>query len=144
MMGFLRRILSRNADAPDHLETGEWGERQAADFLSQQGYRILGRRVRVGRRGELDLVVRDDEVLVFVEVKTRKGESFGRPATAVDRRKRKALSRAAVEYLRQLRFPPAYFRFDVVEVLGAPGMAFPKIRHIQEAFHLDSHYTLPY
>ncbi|MDP2991221.1 MAG: YraN family protein, partial [Kiritimatiellota bacterium] len=62
--------------------TGPWGEAQAERTLRQKGYAILGRRVRVGRRDELDLVARDGEVLVFVEVKTRKAEMFGRPGEA--------------------------------------------------------------
>ena len=86
-----------------NLAAGLWGEEQAAKFLEGRGYRILGRRVRVGRRDEIDLVARAGETLVFVEVKTRRGEDFGRPAEAVDRDKRRALSRAAIRYLRRLR-----------------------------------------
>ena len=129
--------------APEHLRAGVWGEEQAERVLKKSGFRILGRRVRVGRRDEIDLVARDGEALVFVEVKTRARESYGRPISAVDRDKRRALSRAAVRYLKALKYPRVCFRFDVVEVVGSVGDSDPTVRHIRGAFHLDSRYRLP-
>jgi len=128
---------------PFHLRTGLWGEHKAEEFLKTKGHRILGRRVRVSLRDELDLVVRDGEVLVFVEVKTRQTEAFGRPFASVDRRKRHVLSRAAVRYLQHLK-APVMFRFDVIEVIGREGDVCPVIRHIENAFTLDRCYTLPW
>jgi putative endonuclease len=128
---------------PFHLSAGLWGERQAERWLANRGYRILGRRVRTGWREELDLVARDGEILVFVEVKTRRSEVFGRPVASVNRAKRLALSRAAVHYLKRLGFPPICFRFDVVEVVGIAGDPAPVIRHIANAFPLDRRYQLP-
>jgi putative endonuclease len=122
---------------------GKWGEEQAEKFLRKNGYRILGRRVRIGSRDEIDLAARDGKELVFVEVKTRKSEDFGRPLTAVDREKRHVMSRAAVRYLKQLRNPRVCFRFDVVEVVGSLGDVVPDIRHIKNAFTLDRRYVLP-
>jgi putative endonuclease len=126
-----------------HLATGVWGEAVAERALRQKGYRILGRRVAFGPREELDLVARDRDVLVFVEVKTRRSEDFGRPAEAVDRAKRHVLSRAAVRYLRRLHDPRIDFRFDVVEVVGEEGDPAPVVRHIEDAFALDPCYVLP-
>ncbi len=123
--------------------SGEWGEAQAERALRQKGYAILGRRVRVGQRDEFDLVARDGKVLVFVEVKTRETEAFGRPAEAVNHAKRHYLSRAAVRYLKKLRQPPEAFRFDVVEVVGAVSTPVPRIRHIENAFSLDHCYRVP-
>jgi putative endonuclease len=97
----------------------------------------------VGARDEIDIVARDGETLVFVEVKTRKAESFGRPLAAVDRRKRHVSSRAAVRYVKRLRWRPAYFRFDVVEVIGSEGELHPVLRHIENAFPLDRRYLVP-
>jgi len=122
--------------------SGEWGEHEAARYLKGLGYRILGRQVRPDPRDEIDLVARAGDVLVFVEVKTRKNEDFGRPADAVDRHKRAVLSRGAVRYLKRLRKPAVLFRFDVVEVIGEPGTK-PRIRHIENAFSLDRRYTFP-
>ena len=124
-------------------QAGLWGEKQAERMLRGKGYRILGRRVRVGDRDEIDLVARDGESLVFVEVKTREDEDFGRPLSAVDRRKRHALSRAAVRYLTALKTPPAYFRFDAVEVVGRLGDRSPSVHHVENAFALDRCYDLP-
>lgn len=135
--------VKRN-DKPAHLKTGEWGEKQAEGVLKKKGYRILGRRVRVGIRDEIDLVARDGEVLVFVEVKTRKEETFGRPVTAVDRKKRHHASRAAIRYLKRLGCLRVCFRFDVVEVVGSAGRVNPVVRHVQNAFTLDKRYSLPY
>jgi len=123
--------------------TGSWGEAQAERALRQKGYSILGRRVHVGRRDELDLIARDGTVLVFVEVKTRKTEAFGRPGAAVNHAKRHYLSRAAVRYLKHLRQRPNAFRFDVVEVIGTLNTPAPLIRHIENAFPLDRCYRVP-
>ena len=125
---------------PLHLITGLWGEAQAAAYLQQHGFRILGKRVRLDARDEIDLLARQDTTLVFVEVKTRRSEEFGRPITAVDRRKRHSLCRAALRYMRKLREPPAAFRFDVVEVIGRPLLCIPLIRHIENAFPLEKRY----
>jgi putative endonuclease len=133
--------LDREDLAP-HLRTGQWGEQQARKALRKKGYRILGHRVRVGRRDELDLVARDGEVLVFVEVKTRASEDFGRPRSAVNRAKRAKLSRAATRYLKRLRERPPYFRFDVVEVVGRQDEGTPEVRHIENAFTLDPRYRV--
>jgi putative endonuclease len=134
----------RKAPTDDRASTGLWGEDQAARMLKAKGYRILGSRVRIGRRDELDIVARHGEVLVFVEVKTRNTEDFGRPISSVDRAKRKALSRAALGYLRRLRQKPPYFRFDVVEVVVADPSRDPVIRHIENAFTLNPRYRIPW
>ena len=128
---------------PFHLKTGLWGEELAAAFLVKKGHKVLSRRFRVTARDEFDLITRFGETLVFVEVKTRKSEVFGRPATAVDRAKRHYLSRAAIRYLQRLK-TPVNFRFDVVEVVGEKEGPDPVIRHIESAFTLDRCYVLPW
>lgn len=134
---------TKKRDRPKHLETGEWGEDVAARFLQGKGFKILGRRVRL-ERDELDIVARNGGVLVFVEVKTRKSETFGRAVRSVNRGKRATLSRAAVHYLRKLPEKPGFFRFDVVEVIGEMDGGDPVIRHIENAFNLDRKYRLPW
>lgn len=128
----------------DRIATGRWGEACAERHLRRCGYRLLARRLRIGSRDEIDLLMRDGKVLVFVEVKTRGNESFGRPWAAVDRGKRARLCRAAVRYLQRLGNPRVCFRFDVVEVVGHGGQkAETVVRHIPNAFGLDRRYTLP-
>jgi putative endonuclease len=124
--------------------SGDWGEAIAAKLMRKAGYRVLGIGVRLGPRDELDVVARKKDVLVFVEVKTRKSEAFGRPVEAVNAAKRKTVSRAAVHYLQACRFKYNFLRFDVVEVIGEPGDRKPEVRHIENAFTLDPRYTMPY
>ncbi len=125
-----------------HLKTGKWGERQAAHFLRSLRYRIHGQRIRIGRHDELDIIAEQSGILVFVEVKTRRNETYGRPLSSVNKTKRKRLSRAAVNYLKKTRLRPDHIRFDVVEVIGEPGSHPPEIRHIENAFPLDGAYRL--
>lgn len=127
---------------PAHLKSGRWGEKLAAKFLKSAKFKLIGERVRVGKHDEIDIVATDQSTLVFIEVKTRKNENFGRPFSAVGRDKRKHLSRAAVGYLKSNNLKPDYVRFDVVEVVGEPGDPSPEIRHIKNAFPLDSAYRL--
>jgi len=130
---------------PAHLQSGQWGEEMAESHLKKKGYKILGRRVVPCGRDELDLVARSpNDVLIFVEVKTRADESFGRPFSSIDHRKRKALSRAAWRYLSRLKPKPNYFRFDVVEVIGKPECGVQEIRHIESAFPLEGKKRIPW
>jgi len=141
-VGLGRRLLGRWREPPG-ADSGRWGEDQAERHLQRRGYRCLGKRVRVGRRGELDLIMRDGETLVFIEVKTRGDEEFGRPVAAVNARKRRAICRAAIGYLRLLGFPRRMFRFDVVEVIGTPEDGAPhEIRHLENVFPLDRRYRI--
>ena len=128
----------------EHLETGIWGEKIAAKYLKRKKYRIIGTRIRVGNRDEFDIIARDGKTLVFVEVKTKTNEEYGRPMVAVDRKKKHVLSRGAVRYLKKLKHPPEFFRFDVIEVVGEHGTKNPVIRHLENAFTLDKCYTMPY
>ncbi len=119
-------------------ETGLFGENAAASFLQGRGYRVLVRRYRI-KAGEIDLVCRHGEVLVFVEVKTRSGTDFGRPAEAVTPEKQRRISRAALGYLRLLGNPPIIFRFDIVEVFLVAG-EHPRFEIIPGAFELAEPY----
>jgi putative endonuclease len=85
------------------------------------------------------VVCRDHDTLVFVEVKTRSGEDFGRPFEAIDRDQRKRISRGGLAWLRLLDDPDILFRFDVVEVLMAEGAA-PRLELIRNAFSLPEPY----
>lgn len=141
-MNLIARLMRRNN--AKKVRPGEWGENVAEDHLKREKYRILGSRVRLDNRSEIDIVAVDGKVLVFVEVKTRKSEQFGAPVESVKKAKRHALSRSAVRYLRGLRFRPVNIRFDVVEVIGEEGDDDPVVRHIENAFPLDKCYKLPY
>ena len=120
MLAWLRETLRRNENprAPAE-ERGAEGERLAAGQLQRQGYEVVARNWRNPRdyRQEIDLVCRDGDVLIFVEVKTRPDTALVPGFFAVDRRKKRVLRRAIHAYLTRLRRRPRTFRFDVVEVV---------------------------
>ena len=122
-----------------HLRRGARGETLACRYLKRSGYKVLYRNFRGRSGGEIDVVCRDDDTLVFVEVKTRGREDFGRPVEAVDREKRKRISRGALAWLRMLDNPDILFRFDVVEVIIADD-AKPRVELIKNAFPLSKPY----
>src|ERR1044072_3544813 len=105
---------------PLHLRHGELGERAAKKHLRRTGLKFLTANFR-SPRGEIDLIFRDGDCLVFVEVKTRSSEEWTRPAAAVNAQKRRLLSRAALDYLKLLKHPRVKMRFDIVEVLLCDG-----------------------
>jgi putative endonuclease len=124
---------------PEHLRRGARGEKLASQFLRRHGYKILYRNFRDRTGGEIDMVCRDGETLVFVEVKTRGSEDFGRPVEAVDRQKQLRISKGGLAWLRMLDNPDIVFRFDVVEVL-LPNEGDPRLELIQDAFELSQPY----
>ena len=96
--------------------TGSRYEQKAAAYLESKGLRILSANYRK-KTGEIDLVARDQDVLVFVEVKQRKNASFGDPAEAVDFRKQSRIRRTAQWYLMEKGLPEqTACRFDVVSI----------------------------
>ncbi|HEY2139119.1 MAG TPA: YraN family protein [Chthoniobacterales bacterium] len=124
---------------PRHLRVGARGENLACRFLRKNGYKILYRNFRGRTGGEIDVVCRDGDTLVFVEVKTRTSEDFGRPFDAVDRDKRNRISRGGLAWLRLLDSPDILFRFDVVEVIAAENAA-PRLELLRNAFALSEPY----
>ncbi len=125
-------------EEPRHLRHGRLGERAAKKHLRRLGLKFLTANFR-SPRGEIDLIFRDADCLVFVEVKTRSSEDWTRPAAAVDARKRRLLSQTALDYLKLLKNPEVKFRFDIVEVLLRDG-AVGEIRHLPNAFGLTAPY----
>ena len=103
------------------------------------GYKILYRNFRGNSGGEIDIVCRDGDTLVFVEVKTRGDESFGRPIEAIRSDQRRRISRGALAWLRLLDNPEIFFRFDVVEVV-IDDTAKPRLELIKNAFELSKPY----
>ena len=136
-MSFFEKIKSALAGQakPEHLRRGELGERAAKKFLQRAGLKFLAANFR-SERGEIDLIFRDGDCLVFAEVKTRSSEAWTRPAAAVDARKRRLLSQTALDYLQRLKNPPVKFRFDIVEVMLADGQV-REIRHLPNTFSLS-------
>ena len=139
-MSLWRQFKTRwnESDEPEHLRRGRLGERAARKHLRRAGLKFLTANFH-SSRGEIDLVFRDDDCLVFVEVKTRSSEEWIRPAAAVNARKRRLLTQTALDYLKLLRNPPVKLRFDIVEVLLSDGAA-REIRHLPNTFAMSPPY----
>jgi len=111
---------------------GAYGERMAERHLREQGLVVLARNWRCAD-GEIDLILRDGEDLVFCEVKTRRGDRFGTPAEAIGADKIRRLRRLAARWLAQTQVRPREIRFDVVAVLPQRRGA-TVVEHVRAAF----------
>jgi putative endonuclease len=110
---------------------GTQGEREAARYLRRQGLRILGRGYRT-TSGEIDLIAREGDTLVFVEVKARRQ---GSPAEAVNFEKQRRLTRTALQFLKRYDLLEVRSRFDVVAIVWPDeARGRPQIEHIRDAF----------
>jgi len=127
--------LTRNGEPVGKDEIGCIGELLAARHLRSLGFKVLYRNFRAVEGGEIDIVCRDDQVLAFVEVKTRTSLRYGRPIDAVTMDKRFLIARGAMAWIRLLDLPEGSinYRFDVVEVLLADGEP-PDFNLVKEAF----------
>jgi putative endonuclease len=112
---------------------GREGERVAERYLKKKGYTLVERNYRC-RGGEVDLIVLDRRVIVFVEVKTRTDHGFGNPLEAVEPRKQRRMIHAARFFLHEKRLHQRDARFDVVGI-SWPGVE-PEVEHIQNAFEI--------
>ncbi|MBQ3005606.1 MAG: YraN family protein [Clostridia bacterium] len=105
------------------------GEKAAKEFLKENNYKIVEQNFRT-RFGEIDIIAKDGNYIVFVEVKTRGEKSFGNPMEAVDYPKQKKIIMASEQFLLKKEFFDLQPRFDVIEVFSESG----KINHIINAF----------
>ncbi len=119
-IGWIRRLF------------GNQGERVAARYLKQQGYRILARQLRM-RQGEIDLVAMDKETFVFVEVKTRSSHAKGHPSEAVDYSKQRQITLTALAWMKRKKILHKSGRFDVIAITW-PVNGRPEIDHYKNAF----------
>ena len=116
---------------------GRWGEAAAADYLRKKGYKIVASGYRT-RMGEIDLIAEDRRTLAFVEVKTRRGDSFAEAKEAVTWRKQGRILQAARQYLAG-HGTDKEVRLDVIEIYAPEGTDTkkPVINHIENAFTED-------
>jgi putative endonuclease len=120
----------------EHTKIGAQGEEIAARFLLSKKYEILDRNYRC-RHGEIDIIARRKNVLIFIEVKTRRSCAFGSPLEAVSLKKQRSISSVAQAYLQHNRLSSSAARFDVIAVLLGSGT--PEIEHIENAFELPGY-----
>lgn len=122
-------------------DLGRRGEQAAERYLKRLGYKILFRRQR-SRLGEIDLIVRDGNTIVFVEVKTRESHEKGHPTEAVGPAKRDKLTRLALAFLKRHGLLEHPTRFDVVSVTWPQDNAEPEVEHFRNAFEPDGHNSM--
>jgi putative endonuclease len=116
-----------------HNETGTKGEQIAEIFLLNRKYEIIARNWRFGKK-EVDCIVRKNDAIVFVEVKTRSSTAFGFPEEYVTPQKQQYLKAAAAAWIEANPIPDGYVRFDVISILLQNGAVY-EIRHFEEAFY---------
>lgn len=112
-------------------EIGITGENLACNFLLDKGYFILERNFRT-KSGEIDIIARNNNIIIFVEVKTRSNNNYGFPYESVNYRKQQKIIRVAQNYINFKRLHDNQFRFDIIEVFFKMGNN--KINHIRNAF----------
>jgi putative endonuclease len=110
-----------------------WGERMAEEFLTIRGVQVVDRNVRSGR-GEIDLIAREGDTVVFVEVKLRSGTDTAAPLMAVNAKKREDVARAATRWLQAHGLTDRPVRFDVVGITWEADGSRLRVEHIRNAF----------
>lgn len=130
----------RVAPESSRAERGQFGEDLAADHCKRElGFKIITRNWR-WKRGELDMICLDGEVLVFVEVRARAARALVSGFHSVGTRKKKVLQRACKAYINQLQIPPKHFRFDVIEIsISEAGDG--EVRHYGNVPLFSKHYN---
>ncbi|MGK0184324.1 MAG: putative endonuclease [Verrucomicrobiales bacterium] len=132
-------MFDDNGERWDKDVIGAFGEKLAAHYLWAHGCGILYRNYRAPKGGEVDIVCRHSDMLVFAEVKTRTSNRYGRPMDAVDTAKERLITRGAMAWLRLLNRPEIFFRFDVIEII-LPENQPPEVTWVKEAFGLPKTY----
>nr|WP_294713819.1 YraN family protein [Prevotella sp.] len=118
----------------EHNELGKWGEDEAALYLEDEGYVIIDRDWKIGKR-DLDILALspDGKTLAVVEVKTRSGDEYQQPEEAVDGRKMRNLAIAANAYVKEHQVDKE-LRFDIISVVGV-GHQVEHLEHLKDAFN---------
>ena len=109
---------------------GKWGEDTAAEYLAERAYEIVARNVRTPY-GEIDIVAKQGDIVIFVEVKTRTSNKMGLPEESINARKREHMLAAADHYAAEHEID--HWQIDVIAVEGKPGMSKPKITYFENA-----------
>jgi putative endonuclease len=123
-------FVNEYSEMAQHLKTGEQGEEIARNFLTMQGYEILATNFTY-EKSEIDIIAKDDDTIVFVEVKTRSSKRFGLPEEAVTEKKQEKLMEGATYFLEENKISSP-IRFDIIAIYLYKGQS--EIFHIKDAF----------
>ncbi len=114
-------------------EFGSWGEEKAIEYLLEREYKILFHNYR-NKLGEIDIIASKDRLLLFIEVKSRKNNSFGSPQTAVNYKKQVKIKKVAKYFIMENNYKNFQYRFDVVLVLYSQFNDLVNIKHLKNSF----------
>lgn len=115
----------------DHIKFGNKGEDTAAEFLAGKGYKIKARNWRFGKL-EIDIIAQHNDMIIFVEVKSRTGTYFEQPFQAVTKKKQRFIIKAANAYIEKYEVD-LEARFDIISIVEQKGKS--EIDHIEDAFY---------
>lgn len=107
---------------------GQFGEEHAQKFLKKMGWKILATNYHYSRFAEIDIIAKDKDVIVFVEVKTRSTTAFGHPFEAVSKSKLQNIFKAGLAYLQTTKESYKSYRIDIISVIGKEN---PKVEHLK-------------
>lgn len=111
-------------------EIGKINEDLAVDYLKKRNYRIVERNFR-RKFGEIDIIAKDRDTLVFIEVRSRKDDFFGSPLESIDQKKIRKISRTALSFISKTDQEFSSIRFDVISIVNG------EIEHIENAFEVE-------
>ena len=112
----------------NNKQKGTLGETLACEYLKKAGYKILETNFRYSKFSEIDIIAKEKDTIVFVEVKTRSTTAFGHPFEAINSKKLGHIYQAALYYMQQSSEPHKNFRIDIVSILSPDN---PKIEHLK-------------
>ena len=135
--GLIIRLVS-DFKMEDKKELGKKGEDFACKFLEKNGYQIIKRNYR-NRVGEIDIIAREKDDMVFVEIKTKVSKDFSNPELSVNTSKQKRIIKTALFYLMEKKIKNTGCRFDVIGITGEKSER--KVNLIKNAFTADGRYT---
>lgn len=115
-------------DMKNNYITGKKGEDLACDFIKSKGYKLISRNWHYSKNAEIDIIAKDKNTLVFIEVKTRKSLNFGHPFEAITSSKMAKIHTAIQAYLKESDFYNMPYRIDTIAIVGLNN---PTIEHIQ-------------
>ena len=118
-------------------QVGNKGESLAEDYIKRKGYNIIQRNYRC-RLGEIDIIAKDDDTIVFIEVRTKQNENFGTPQDSVTSTKMSKISKTALSFIHEKNLSGFSYRFDFIAITFSQGK--PNIEHIENAFMPNGRY----
>jgi putative endonuclease len=107
---------------------GNFGEKTACDFLKKQGYKIIETNYHYSKLAEIDIIAKEKNTIIFVEVKTRSTTNFGHPFEAINYNKLQKILQAGLYYLQNTKEKYTDYRIDIISILGTEN---PKIEHLK-------------